>query len=58
MDGRQLASLKIVFSAENTDGTSIGSYRIESSRAPIVTPKIVVATGGLSIPQPGASDLG
>jgi len=49
---------QIVFSAENTDGTSIGSYRIESSRGPIVTPKIVVATGGLSIPQIGASDFG
>ncbi len=49
---------QIVFSAENTDGTSIGSYRIESSRGPIETPKIVVATGGLSIPQIGASDFG
>lgn len=49
---------QIVFSAGSTDGTSIGSYRIESSRGPIETPKIVVATGGLSIPQIGASDFG
>ncbi|WP_422096493.1 NAD(P)/FAD-dependent oxidoreductase [Variovorax sp.] len=49
---------QIVFSAGSTDGTSVGSYRIESSRGPIETPKIVVATGGLSIPQIGASDFG
>ncbi|WP_398492156.1 NAD(P)/FAD-dependent oxidoreductase [Variovorax sp.] len=49
---------QITFSAENADGTSVGSYRIESSRGPIETPKIVVATGGLSIPQIGASDFG
>jgi predicted Rossmann fold flavoprotein len=49
---------QIVFSAENADGASVGSYRIESSRGPIETPKIVVATGGLSIPQIGASDFG
>lgn len=35
-----------------------GSYQIESSRGLIETPKIVVATGGLSIPQIGASDFG
>ena len=49
---------QIAFSAENADGASVGSYRIESSRGPIETPKIVVATGGLSIPQIGASDFG
>jgi len=49
---------EIRFSDGNADGTSAGSYRIESSRGPIETPKIVVATGGLSIPQIGASDFG
>ncbi|WPG35915.1 NAD(P)/FAD-dependent oxidoreductase [Variovorax sp. EBFNA2] len=35
-----------------------GRYRINSTRGPIDTPKLVVATGGLSIPQIGASDFG
>ncbi|MBW8714660.1 MAG: aminoacetone oxidase family FAD-binding enzyme, partial [Variovorax paradoxus] len=49
---------KIVFSAAG-DGTSgAGSYRIDSTRGPIETPRLVVATGGLSIPQIGASDFG
>ena len=49
---------EIAFSAGNADGTGAGSYRIESNRGPVETPKIVVATGGLSIPQIGASDFG
>ena len=44
--------------AGNITLTGSGSYRIESSRGAIETPKIVVATGGLSIPQIGASDFG
>ncbi len=35
-----------------------GCYRIESSKGAIETPRLVVATGGLSIPQIGASDFG
>lgn len=35
-----------------------GRYQISSTRGPIDTPKLVVATGGLSIPQIGASDFG
>lgn len=35
-----------------------GCYRIDSNRGPIETPKLVIATGGLSIPQIGASDFG
>lgn len=33
-------------------------YRIETDRGPVETPRLVVATGGLSIPQLGASDFG
>jgi len=42
----------------NIASTGSGSYQIESNRGPIETPKIVVATGGLSIPQIGATDFG
>ncbi|RYF29516.1 MAG: aminoacetone oxidase family FAD-binding enzyme, partial [Comamonadaceae bacterium] len=48
----------IAFLASSADGSDAGSYRINSSRGPIETPKLVVATGGLSIPQIGASDFG
>jgi len=33
-------------------------FRIETQRGPVQAPRLVVATGGLSIPQIGASDLG
>jgi predicted Rossmann fold flavoprotein len=33
-------------------------YRLETDRGEVETPKVVVATGGLSIPQLGASDFG
>lgn len=33
-------------------------YRIETSRGSVQAPKLVIATGGLSIPQIGASDFG
>lgn len=48
----------IAFSASSPDGTVAGSYQIDSSRGPIETAKLVVATGGLSIPQIGATDFG
>ncbi len=35
-----------------------GTYQIESSRGPIEASKLVIATGGLSIPQIGATDFG
>ncbi|VWX62203.1 conserved hypothetical protein [Burkholderiales bacterium 8X] len=35
-----------------------GGYRIETSRGSVDAPKLVVATGGLSIPQIGASGFG
>lgn len=49
---------KIVFSAAGDGASGAGSYRIDSTRGPIETPRLVVATGGLSIPQIGASDFG
>ncbi len=42
---------EVAFSAE--DG-----YRVETERGTVRTPRLVVATGGLSIPQIGASDFG
>lgn len=36
----------------------VALYRIETDRGPVEAPRLVVATGGLSIPQLGASDFG
>ncbi|MGJ7488332.1 NAD(P)/FAD-dependent oxidoreductase [Variovorax sp. LT2P21] len=38
------------------DGRAL--YRLETDRGMVETPRLVVATGGLSIPQLGASDFG
>ena len=35
-----------------------GSFRLETSRGPVESARLVVATGGLSIPKIGASDWG
>ncbi len=35
-----------------------GGYRIDTDRGSVETPRVVIATGGLSIPQLGASDFG
>ena len=35
-----------------------GVYRLATDRGPVEAPRLVVATGGLSIPQLGASDFG
>jgi len=48
-------SVKSVLCAEQT---GVSSYKIESSRGPIETPQLVIATGGLSIPKIGATDFG
>ena len=37
---------------------SAGSYAVDSERGTVTAPALVVATGGLSIPKIGASDLG
>ena len=49
---------KVVFSASETDGTSAGSYQIDTDRGPVQARSLVVATGGLSIPKIGATDFG
>ncbi len=38
--------------------TDAGGYRVDTARGTVITPRLVIATGGLSIPQLGASDLG
>jgi len=55
----QPCSLKnILFSASSPHASSIGSYEIESDRGTIRCAAVVIATGGLSIPKIGATDLG
>ncbi|WP_404818469.1 BaiN/RdsA family NAD(P)/FAD-dependent oxidoreductase [Rhodoferax ferrireducens] len=55
----QPCSLKnIVFSASSPHAEGIGSYEIESDRGTIRCAAVVIATGGLSIPKIGATDLG
>ncbi|HRP20718.1 MAG TPA: NAD(P)/FAD-dependent oxidoreductase [Alicycliphilus sp.] len=41
-----------------TDAESAGSYQINTDRGPVLARSLVIATGGLSIPKIGASDLG
>ncbi len=38
--------------------TGVTSYEIQSDRGLIVSPQVVIATGGLSIPKVGATDFG
>jgi predicted Rossmann fold flavoprotein len=45
-------------SAHRVDFTEAGGYRLETSRGTAQAPRLVIATGGLSIPQIGASDFG
>ena len=44
--------------AEGDSGSAAGRYRLDTDRGPVDTPQVVIATGGLSIPQLGASDFG
>jgi len=39
-------------------GHGLGGFRLETSRGPVEAARLVVATGGLSIPKIGASDWG
>ena len=48
----------VAFSNASEGGTSTGRYQIDSSRGPVEAARVVIATGGLSIPQLGASDFG
>lgn len=47
-----------MFSASSPHASSISSYEIESDRGTIRCAAVVIATGGLSIPKIGATDLG
>ncbi|MEO5660432.1 MAG: NAD(P)/FAD-dependent oxidoreductase [Polaromonas sp.] len=47
-----------VTSMLSPEQTGTGSYQIESSRGLIEAPQVVIATGGLSIPNIGATDFG
>ena len=49
---------KVVFLASSPIDTCGTSYQIETSRGPVQTRSLVVATGGLSIPKIGATDWG
>ncbi|MDF1485093.1 NAD(P)/FAD-dependent oxidoreductase [Ramlibacter sp. H39-3-26] len=49
---------KVVFSASSAGRTGGGSYQIDTDRGAVRARSLVVATGGLSIPKIGASDLG
>ncbi|MBS0292780.1 MAG: NAD(P)/FAD-dependent oxidoreductase [Proteobacteria bacterium] len=48
----------IAFSAASPQQESAGSYQIDTDRGLVQARSLVVATGGLSIPKIGASDLG
>ncbi len=48
----------ITFSAASPHGESSGSYEIHSDGDTVSTSQLVIASGGLSIPQIGASDFG
>ena len=48
----------IAFSGASPCGSSLGSYEISIDRGQVQAEAVVVATGGLSIPKIGASDLG
>ena len=52
---------EVEFQAKNDSDQhhiSAGSYLVDSERGVVTAPALVVATGGLSIPKIGASDLG
>jgi len=49
---------KIAFLASSAPETSTGSYQMDTDRGRVQARSLVVATGGLSIPKIGATDLG
>jgi predicted Rossmann fold flavoprotein len=49
---------KLVFLPADADTESTGSYQIQTDRGLVTAPKLVLATGGLSIPKIGATDFG
>ena len=49
---------KVVFSAAEADAERCSSYQIHTDRGVVTAPRLVLATGGLSIPKIGATDFG
>jgi len=49
---------KISFLPSSADTASAGSYEISTDRGVVRAPRLVLATGGLSIPKIGATDFG
>lgn len=49
---------KVVFLPSNADTSSAGSYEVHTDRGVVHAPRLVLATGGLSIPKIGATDFG
>ncbi|MRT21110.1 NAD(P)/FAD-dependent oxidoreductase [Comamonas sp. CAH-2] len=49
---------KISFLPSSADAASAGSYEISTDRGVVRAPRLVLATGGLSIPKIGATDFG
>jgi predicted Rossmann fold flavoprotein len=43
---------------KSLQAASAGGYEIDTDRGPVAAAQVVIATGGLSIPKIGASDLG
>ncbi|WP_367065305.1 NAD(P)/FAD-dependent oxidoreductase [Oryzisolibacter sp. LB2S] len=48
----------VAFLASSAEQAIAGSYQIDTDRGPVQARSLVIATGGLSIPKIGASDLG
>ena len=49
---------KVMFSAAEADAERCSSYQIHTDRGVVTAPRLVLATGGLSIPKIGATDFG
>lgn len=49
---------KVVFLPSSADTSSAGSYEVHTDRGVVHAPRLVLATGGLSIPKIGATDFG
>lgn len=49
---------KVVFSVAEADAERTSSYQIHTDRGLVTAPRLVLATGGLSIPKIGATDFG
>ena len=48
----------VVFSGPGAQGTALSCYTLETDNGTVTAPRLVVATGGLSVPQVGATDWG